>query len=147
MVRDLIRKALFFKFANHYVAEHSRDSISGVTPAILDAFRKFLVDEKFDYQEDTETKIQDLRQIAERSHYSKDVLADLDRVSLAFDHEKERGFERYEDHITDELDIELMARLKGEHGRIAASLIDDPQLRVAVGMLSDSIGYTKKLGG
>lgn len=147
MVRDLARKALFFQFANHYVAEHSRDSITGVTPAILEDFRKFLVQQKFDYQEETDAKIRDIRQLAERSHYSRDVLTDLDRLSSAFEKEKERGFDRYKDHITDELNIELMARLKGEHGRIAASLEDDVQLKAAIGMLNDGKIYTKKLGG
>ena len=146
MVRDLARKALFFRYANHYVSEHSHDSITGVSPAILAGFKQYLEKEKFDYQEDTDAKIRDIRQIAERSHFSKDVLADVDRLAGAFDHEKERGFDRYKDHIADELNVEFMARLKGERGRIQASLEDDLQLKSAVGILENGKGYNKKLG-
>ncbi len=147
MVRDLYRKSLFFKFANHYVAEHPKTAITGVTDEILSDFKSYLAKEKFDYQEDSETRIKELRQIAERSHYSKDLLGDLDRLSGALQKEKSRGFERYKDHITDALNIELMARVQGESGRIRASLEDDPQLKAAVGILDDPALYAKKIQG
>jgi len=147
MVRELIRKALIFKFAIRYAGEHKNEQITGATPEILHAFKKFLDAEKFDYQEETEAKIKELRQLADRSHYGKEVLADLDRVSASFDKEKARGFERYKDHITDELNIELMARFHGEHGRIEASLKDDNQLSVAVSLLKDQKLYFRKTGG
>ena len=147
MVRELIRKALFFKFAVRYVGGHKNEQITGATPEILDAFKKFLEAEKFDYQEESEAKIKDLQQLAERSHYGKDVLSDLGKLSAAFENEKSRGFERYRDHVADELTIELMARLRGEHGRIEASLKDDAQLNTAVGMLRNQKVYSKMIGG
>lgn len=147
MVRELIRKALFFKFAIRYVGEHKNEQITGVTPGILTAFKKFLEAEKFDYQEEGEGRIKDLRQLAERSHYGKEVLSELENLSASFDREKSRGFERYQDHIGDELTIELMARLRGEHGRIEASLKDDVQLNTAVGMLKNTKLYSKMVGG
>jgi carboxyl-terminal processing protease len=147
MVRELIRKALFFKFAVRYVGEHKDGSITAVTPEILNAFKKFLVAEKFDYQEESEVKVKELRQVAERSHYGKDALAGIDALSAALDREKDRGFERYKDHLADELSIELMGRLRGEHGRIEASLKDDVQLRAAVNLLRDQKSYSRKIGG
>jgi len=147
MVRDLIRKALIFKFANRYVSSHKGEDITAVTPAMLDEFKKFLDAEKFDYQEETAGKLTELRQVAERSHYGSGVLADIDQLATAFSKEKTRGFERYKDHIAHELTIELMARSHGEHGRIQASLTDDPQLDVAVGMLKNDKIYRRKLGG
>jgi hypothetical protein len=43
------------------------------------------------------------------------------------------GFDRYRDHIAKQLQIELSGRLRGDTGRIKASLTNDPQLRVALG--------------
>ena len=146
MVRELIRKALFFKFANSYCSDHKSEKITGVTPSILSAFRAFLDREKFDYQEDMEGKITDLRQLADRSHYTKDVTETLDRLELTLRKEKLHGFDRYEDHITNELNIELMARLGGDRGRIEASLKNDPQLIAAEGLLKNHRAYAKKLG-
>ena len=146
MVRELIKRALFFKFANAYCSEHKSGKITGVTPSILKEFRAFLDSEKFDYQEEMEGKISDLRQLAERSHYTKDVSETLDRLETTLRKEKSHGFDRYEDHITNELNIELMARLGGDRGRIEASLKDDPQLVAAEGLLKNHKAYAKKLG-
>ncbi|HTY59589.1 MAG TPA: S41 family peptidase, partial [Bacteroidota bacterium] len=146
MVRELIRKALFFKFANSYCSDHKSEKITGVTPSILSAFRAFLDREKFDYQEDMEGKITDLRQLADRSHYTKDVTETLDRLEITLRKEKLHGFDRYEDHISNELNIELMARLGGDRGRIEASLKNDPQLIAAEGFLKNHKAYAKKLG-
>jgi len=146
MVRDLARKAFFFKFVNSYVAARPTEQITGVTPEMLGAFKDFLDQQKFDFQEESETKLKDLRLIADRSHYNKDVLDDLDLLTTALEKEKARGFERYTDHITTELTIELMARLKGERGRIEASLKDDPQLSAAEGLLKNRRVYSRKIG-
>ena len=143
MVRELFRKSLFFKFANRYIVEHKSAEIND---EVLNAFRKFLDEEKFDYQEETEGKLRDFRKLAETLHYGNDVMGDLNLLNGALEKEKKRGFDRYKDHISRELAIELMARSKGEHGRIAESLRDDPQLSVAVGLTKDPKAYARKLG-
>ena len=53
------------------------------------------------------------------------MLSDIDHLLATFKKEKVRGFDRYSDHIADELNVEFSARLKGEQGRIKASLEDD----------------------
>jgi carboxyl-terminal processing protease len=146
MVRELMKRALFFKFANSYIVAHKGEKITGVDESILSAFRTFLDREKFDYQEEMEGKITDLRQVAERSHYTSEVSETLDRLELTLQKEKTHGFERYKDHITNELNIELMARLQGDRGRIEASLTGDLPLLAAEGLLKDRKTYTKKLG-
>jgi carboxyl-terminal processing protease len=145
MVKELYRKSLFFKFANTYVAEHKQQQITGATEEILSAFEKYLEQQHFDYQEESESKVKELKLVADKSHYSKEVLATLNQLSMAFDKEKMRGFDRYKDHIERELGIELMARVKGEHGRIAASLTDDVQLQTALGILKNSKLYGRKI--
>ena len=145
MIRELYRKSLFFKFANKYMADHRKEDFTGITDGVLVSFREFLEAEKFDYQEESDGKVKELRQIAERSHYSKEVLADLDLLVSALEKEKVRGFDRYKNHIGHELNIELMARAKGEQGRIAASLTNDDQLAAAIGILKTPIAYAIKL--
>ena len=147
MVRELHRKSHFFKFANRYVNEHKKDSITGVTLGILQAFRTYLEKEKFDFQEDSEKQVSELRKIADRSHYSKDVLGDIEHLTKVLEKEKERGFERYQHSIEEELRIELMARVRGERGRIEASFRTDQQLTVATALLRDQKQYSRRLGG
>lgn len=147
MVKELYRKAMFFKFANIYFADHKNEQFIGVNDAIMKQFGKYLAEQKFVYVEESDGKIKELRQIAERSHYTKEVLADLDLLSAALEKEKERGFDRYKDHIERELNIELMARAKGETGRIAASLKGDKQLDSAIDIVKNPRIYTKKIKG
>jgi carboxyl-terminal processing protease len=146
MVRELFRKSLFFKFANKYVSAHKDTDVSSVNEEILTAFQKFLKEEQFDYQEDTEGKLRDLRKQADQLHYAAEALNDMDLLSAALEKEKKRAFERYKDHIATELAVELMARRNGEQGRIAESLKEDPQLKAAIGILKNSKLYARKLG-
>jgi carboxyl-terminal processing protease len=147
MVRELHRKSLFFKYANRYVNEHKGDSITTVTPAILQGFQAYLEKEGFDFQEESEKHVSELRTIAERSHYSKEVMENIDRLTKILQKEKERGFERYQKAIEEELRIELMARVKGERGRIEASFRTDKQLMVGTSLLRDQKQYARRLGG
>ena len=147
MVRELGKKGMFFNFANHYASTHQDAKFDTVTPETLKEFKDFLAEQKFDYVEDSETKVKDLEKTAEQSHMSKDVLSELDRVQTLIEKNKEHAFDRYRDHLTDELSQELAARYKGERGRIAASLQDDQQLDVAIGLLSHSKVFKEKLGG
>ena len=145
MVKELHRKSLFFRFANRYVSEHPGAKMAGVTDTVLAAFRVFLNKEGFDFQEESEDRVKELREIAQRSNYAKDVFADLDLLNTALSREKGRGFERYKDHIAEALDEELMSRAKGERGRIAASFSSDDQLKAAIGLLKHPAVYARKL--
>jgi len=146
MVLELQRKSHFFKFANHYVSEHKNDSLLIVTPDMLSAFKSYLEKEKFDFQEDSEKRVKELRQIAERLRYGNEVLTELNTLSGILDREKARGFERYGDYIRQELHVELMARVKNERGRIEASLKFDKQVQTAVALLKDQKQFARRMG-
>ncbi len=147
LVRELYRKSMFFKFANMYMGDHKGEQYTGITNSILESFRRFLSDQQFDYQEEADGRIDEIRKISERAHYGKDVLADIELLRTAMEKEKARGFDRYKDHISRELDIEFMSRVKGEQGRIAASLKDDSQFDAAVSVLKDTASYEKMIKG
>jgi carboxyl-terminal processing protease len=145
MVRQLQRKSLFFRFATRYVAGHKGETISAITPAIMDEFRSFIEQQEFDFQEDTEARLKELRTTAEKLHYGGTVLTDLDRLSADLGTEKLHAFDRYRNHIQRELAMELMARTKGESGRIEASFAGDTVLQTGTALLKDPALYTLKL--
>ncbi|MCZ6775504.1 MAG: S41 family peptidase [Ignavibacteria bacterium] len=145
MVKALYRKSLFFKFSNKFTAGGYDTSFTKVTGEILETFREFLEEENFDYQEECDETVKELKQIAERSHYSDRVLKDLDLLASALAKEKDRGFDRYIDRIRQELNVVLMERIAGEKGKIEASLEEDVQLEVAIGVLKDSKVYERKI--
>jgi len=145
MVKALYRKSLFFKFSNKFTAGGYDTSFTKVTGEILETFREFLEEENFDYQEECDETVKELKQIAERSHYSDRVLKDIDLLASTLAKEKDRGFDRYIDRIRQEVNVVLMERIAGEKGKIEASLEEDVQLEVAIGILKDSKVYERKI--
>ena len=145
MVKALYRKSLFFKFSNKFTVGSYDTSFTKVTGEILETFRKFLEEENFDYQEECDETVKELKQIAEKSHYSDRVLKDIDLLASTLAKEKDRGFDRYIDRIRQELNVVLVERIAGEKGKIEASLEEDVQLEVAIGILKDSKVYERKI--
>ena len=144
-VRELYRRALFFKFSNRYIAERRGAPMAGADRDAMESFRKFLEAEKFDYREDADTKVAELQKLGEQSHYSEDVRENMERLVASLERERKRGFDRYRDHIQEALAVELMGRAKGEQGRIEASFGHDEQLKVAKEVLKNPRLYTRKL--
>jgi carboxyl-terminal processing protease len=147
MVEALLRKSMFFRFINSYSSQMKGNLPQSVNDDMVTSFRKFLDEQQFDYQEQTEEKIKELQTAAADLHYGKEVLDELARLSEKVDEEKKRGFERYTDHIRLHLQIELSARLRGEEGRIQASLEKDSQLDSARGILKNKKAYDAKIRG
>jgi carboxyl-terminal processing protease len=145
MVRELYRHALFFRFVNHYLGEHKGEEITAVNDEVLQAFRQYLQERKFDYEEEGEAKVMELQKLGEQYHYSKRVDEELRQLGDLLQKERLRGFERFKDEISRELTIEFMSRAKGERGRIEASLKDDDQLKAAVSIVKNPKLYARKL--
>jgi carboxyl-terminal processing protease len=146
MVKELLRKSLFFKFANKYVAEHKGTPITDVTDNVLNIFRNYLDEQKFEFQEQSLSKVRELRELAEELHYGEQSLREIDRLKSELEKERMSAFDRYRNHIKRLLAIELMGRSGGERGRIEASLAGDVQLHAAIALLKDSQRYAAKLG-
>jgi carboxyl-terminal processing protease len=146
MVREINRRSLFFRFANRYAADHKNETVTGITEPIAEEFRRFLEQEKFDFQEETEKKIAELKDIADRSNYSREFMDDLALLKAELQKEKLRAFDRYKEQIKYGLLVELMARTRGETGRIEASLRSDAQVETALAMFNSSDDYARKLG-
>jgi carboxyl-terminal processing protease len=147
MVEELNRKAMFFRFMNTYAGKLKKDLPASVDEVMVAAFRSYLTEQGFEFQERTEEKIQEIQAAAKEFHYDQKVLDELARLSDLVDIEKKRAFDRYQDHIRYYLQVELSARLDGEQGRIEASLRQDIQLESAVGLLKGKTEYDRKIRG
>ncbi|MEK6756383.1 MAG: S41 family peptidase [Bacteroidota bacterium] len=148
LLEELNRKAMFFKFANHFATQNkSLPDRFEVTDEILKDFEAFLKEKEFHYDDEAELKLKDLREVAEKGRYGKSFYECIDRVAKTVDSEKARAFERYDKELRTSLQLEIIARMKGEKAAIETSLKDDPQLDVAVALLKSKPAYTKLLAG
>ncbi len=142
--QELLRKSMFFRFATNYAAQHKELPADEV---LLQDFRRFLEEKNFDYQDQGEFKLKELREIAAKSNYGGTTMKDIDRLAAQLQEEKSKALNRNKDEILRALKMEMASRFDGERGRITASLPDDRQLQVAVKLLSDGRAYKKLLSG
>ncbi|MBP9211582.1 MAG: S41 family peptidase [Bacteroidetes bacterium] len=145
-VTELLRKAMFFKFATRYTAE--RPAAEGdltVTPAVMKAFEQFLAEKKFEYVEPSEQKLNDLKGQMERENYSKQSLQALDALIARVHSEKLNAFTRSADEIRAELTEELNSRYGGEKARSRLALAGDHQAQSAAALVLNRKVYDRML--
>lgn len=143
---ELARKAMFFKYANRLATEKkSPGGNVDITDEVLRAFEAFLKQQDFRYEEDAETKVKELRDVAQKARYGPSFSEGVDRLAKAVETEKARAFERYDKEIRMALRQEIINRMKGEKAAIEASLKDDTQLQVAVALVRNKAAYQKIL--
>ncbi|MGA9364654.1 MAG: S41 family peptidase [Bacteroidota bacterium] len=147
LMKELIQKAEFFKYATHFASEHKTlPENFELSDSIFSDFKKYLQEEHFKYQEESETKVAELKEIAQKEKYGSGIFKDIDRILKDVSEEKANEFTRHADEIRQALAAELSSRYYGEQGRIRAGLKDDRQLRVAIELLKNEREYKKKLG-
>ncbi|HWP81669.1 MAG TPA: S41 family peptidase [Bacteroidota bacterium] len=147
-VEELLRKAMFFKYANRFAAQKKviPDKFV-VTDEILKDFEAFLKEKNFEYQEETEVKLTELRELASKGRYAKEFHEGVEKLSGLVKQEKARVFERYKKEVKSLLAMEILGRVKGEKQRIEASFADDTQLAVAVNLVKSRVKYEQILSG
>jgi len=139
---ELIRKAMFFKFATSYVAQHpSFDGEFTVDDDVLKQFEQYVTAQQFEYAEPAEKQLTELKEIMKKERYSSTALASVDGLLLQLQQEKINAFVRYREEIRNELTDELNGRYSGEKGRIRASLRHDQQVQLAASLLTNKKVY------
>ncbi|HEV8539198.1 MAG TPA: S41 family peptidase [Bacteroidota bacterium] len=145
--KELLRKAMYFKFATRYIGSHKE------LPALFDdedlarSFHAFLEEQKFSYQDEGEAKLKELSEVVDKSKYSSSVTEIVDRLKAQIAGEKLTGIDRNKQEVLRALRMEIVSRYKGEHGRIDASLKGDIQIATGEGVLTNPKEYSRLLSG
>ncbi|HTR80443.1 MAG TPA: S41 family peptidase [Bacteroidota bacterium] len=143
---ELIRKAMFFNYATHYVSQHAvGDENFTVTDSMLNDFRNYLKQEKFEYKDDAEQKLSDMKDVLEKEKFSGSVISELNEIGSQIEKEKASAFSQHKDELREELREEIVGRYDGERGRIKASLEHDVQAQTAARLLESKRTYVALL--
>ncbi len=144
---ELLRKAMFFKFATNYTLKYKEPpedfSINGT---LCSEFRKFLDSNKFDYESDAEKKLEELTSLTDNYPNKEDIAVDLNNLKVKLQGAKQTIFISNHKEIARMLRQEIMSRYKGELGRIEASYTDDDVVTTAFNIISNESVYKKLLG-
>jgi carboxyl-terminal processing protease len=143
---ELLRKAMFFKFANYYVAVHKElPQDFSVNGELCKQFKEYVDKESFTYEDEAETKIDEVIKFSEKSKYSTELIDEIKALKNKFTSIKDKGFETNKKELANALRQEIISRYKGEKGRFEATFDGDKQVQTALGLLQNSVRYKKIL--
>ncbi len=145
---SLYSKNLLFDFATDYAARH--DSILPpakflVSDKEYDDFLKFLKDKPFDYETESEAKLDDLIAAAKKEKYYSLSETEFNALSTKLSHNKEKDLQTFKEELRDLLTEEIVSRYYYQKGRIEYSLHSDNQVAKAIELLNDPALYNKTL--
>lgn len=143
---ELMRKAMFFKFATSYVTKHpSFDGEFAVNDDLLKQFEEYVRSQKFEYTEPAEKQLTDLKELMTKERYSSISVNSVEALLTQLQKEKTNAFMRYKEEIRNELSEEINGRYNGEKGRTRASLNHDAQVQLTVSLLTNKKVYEQLL--
>jgi carboxyl-terminal processing protease len=146
LYQELVRKAMFFRFATHYVSLHpAGNGDFSVDDGLLKEFEEYLKAQKFEFKDDAERKLSEMKDVIQKEKYGSAVLASLEGVGKQLEKEKTTAYLRHAEELREELQEEIVGRYAGERGRIKASLMHDQQAITTSALLSSKKGYAALL--
>ncbi len=146
-LEELNRKSMLFKYANHFASEKKMipDTFE-VTNEIIGEFDKFLKDKGFEYEDEGELKLKELRTLAVNARYDQSFLDGVSKLENDLKAASGKQIYRYQEDIRAALKTEILARLKGDKARFESTFASDKQLQTAINILKNKKIYNKLLG-
>ncbi len=148
IVGSLVTKNLIFDYATKYRLAHPVISAAkdfNLTDAEYEEFVAFLNGKEYDYTTRTEKTLEDLKTDAKADNNLDAIKSDIEALKAKIMHNKSEDLMKYKPEIKQFLEEEISSRYYYQNGRMEASLKDDPELKEALVLLSDSNKYSKIL--
>lgn len=135
LVYNIVRDQWAFDFATKFASEHTSIAPAEefvVTDEIYDDFKKFIDPEKFDYDKVCESRLKDLRKLAEIEGYMTDsVKAQFDVFEKILKHDLNHDLDVHRKEISNIIASEILTRFYYQKGSVIQSLKDDDALNEA----------------
>ncbi len=146
LVRSLLAKGMFFKFATNFFNTSSKEEINSKSDEMLfSLFLTYLDNQEFNYKTQSEMLISELKESIKKEGYNSNLLEDVEKFDIKFDLIKQKELNKYKNDIISEIKQELAARKDGRKGRITQSLKYDIQFSTALEILKSSKTYSSIL--
>lgn len=150
LVYNIVVDNWAFDYANRYAATHPAIAPAWeftITDDIFNDFKKSIDPKRFKYDRVMEEMMKQIRATVEAEGYMDDETKEqLDKLSKTLTHDLNRDLDRNRRQISGYLGAEIAERYFSERGRVAYSLKDDKELRLAEDIISSPAVYAKLLG-
>ena len=146
VTKALLDQFVVFDYATKYAAEHpSIDSIELFEFTDWADFSNFVKSKNFAYESASEQKIKELTTIAKNENWP--LTAELTAMDAKIKSEKAAEMERSKDKILHEIEQEIVGRFYYQRGKVRKNLVNDPEVKEAVKLLNDNSRYRQILSG
>jgi carboxyl-terminal processing protease len=144
VLRNLFRDMLIFDYATEFSRTH--ESIEDpeefrISDEEYEKFLAWLETHDFEYQTDTEKRLEQLFEAAEKEGYSTSLAEELTLIREEYNQEENTDFIDHGEEIRQLLAEEIVSRYFYDRGRIANSLKYDPEVSRAIEVLMDKSEY------
>lgn len=140
----LLTQFHIFEFANSFYQTHSEilspDEFE-ITDEIYNEFLSFMEGKEYSYTTDTEVLLNMMKERAAEEEYLAAIESHLEAIRQSISKTKEDELFIFKDEISMLLKNEIVGRYYKQRGRIISALRDDPEIREAVNVFSDSNRY------
>lgn len=139
-----------FDYANKYFREHA--SISPAKDYVFgdsdyDAFVQFLQGKKYDYVDRSEKQLEALKSALEKDKHFDRMKSEYEAMKAEMAANKKDDLKNHKEEIREMLEEEIVSRYYFQTGRTVTSLRNDPELKKAIEVLSNTALYSSILNG
>jgi len=141
---------LVFDYANEYFRAHpSIDSADKfhLSDAEFADFTKWLGNKKYDYTNKSESKLDDLKQAAQKEKYFSGMENEFTALKKKMEEQKKSDIKIHSEEIREMLEAEIVSRYYFESGALRSNFKYDKELKKAIEVLNDSKTYSSILNG
>lgn len=138
----------YFDFATRYFAKNAsilKPSEFALTDADFNAFRNYLIEQKFTYTSQTEKYFQELLDVAGYEGLDTLAKAEFDALKAKIVPDITKNIEDNKAEISELLSLEIIKRYFFQKGEIEFSLRTDKDLKTSIELLSDEKKYSQML--
>ena len=141
---------LIFDYANEYFRSHPTiDSANTfhLSDAEFAAFTSWLSDKKYDYTNKSESKLNDLKQAAEKEKSFAALENEFNTLQKKMEAEKKLDIKKHQEEIREILEAEIVSRYYFESGALRSNFKYDKELKKAIEVLNNNKTYASILKG
>lgn len=146
ILKGLRQKHIIFNYVTDYVLNKEEiGSIEDFEFTQFDKFIKYVEQQDFDYDTNSEKLLEKLVDQSENDNYKDLIGDDLKQLIAKIDQEKSNDLTQFEEEITDIIEKEIISRYYYQKGKIKIGLKNDKEIEEAVALLNDTQKYQSKL--
>ncbi|MEM9920026.1 MAG: S41 family peptidase [Bacteroidota bacterium] len=142
IVKSLVEENILFDYITQYILKNEKiASVDELKFTKFEEFTKYVEEQDFEYNTESEKILTQLKEQAEREGYSDMIDASIRQIEQSIQTEKKNDLVKYKDVIVGLLEKEIASRYFYQKGKIQLGLKNDPEIKEAVSLLNDSARY------